>query len=158
MTNLHSRYKKILVHLDGSGWAQRAIPHAVDLARGHDAELILLHIFRPPAHEYTDQLALAGQDSAIQEAREQMKQYLIGVRSELRHEDLRVRTHMTEGMNVAHLMCDFVRAEGIDLVVMSTHGRSGIARLMFGSVTHEVMRCVDVPVMLVKPDDSEGIE
>lgn len=45
-----------------------------------------------------------------------MKQYLIGVRSELRHEDLRVRTHMTEGMDIAHLILrDFVRAEAIDL-------------------------------------------
>lgn len=152
---LPSRYKKILVPLDGSGWAQRAVPHAADIARNNDAELILLHIFRPPAYEYTDQLALAGQDSQIQAAREQMKLYLMGVRSELRHEDLRVRTHMTEGMDIAHLLCDFVRGEGIDLVVMSTHGHSGIVRLMFGSVTHEVMRCVDVPVMLVKPDANE---
>ncbi len=152
---LPSRYKKILVPLDGSGWAQRAVPHAADIARNNNAELILLHIFRPPAYEYTDQLALAGQDSQIQAAREQMKLYLMGVRSELRHEDLRVRTHMTEGMDIAHLLCDFVRGEGIDLVVMSTHGHSGIVRLMFGSVTHEVMRCVDVPVMLVKPDANE---
>ena len=150
-----SRYQKILVPLDGSGCAQRAVPHAVDIARAHNAELILLHIFRPPAHEFADQIALAGQDAQIQQAREQMKQYLIGVRSELRHEDLRVRTHMTEGMDIAHLICDFVRAEAIDLVVMSTHGRSGIVRLMFGSVAHEVMRCVDVPVMLVKPDNHE---
>ncbi len=44
-----SRYKKILVPLDGSGWAQRAVAHAVDLARSNEAELILLHVFRPPA-------------------------------------------------------------------------------------------------------------
>jgi nucleotide-binding universal stress UspA family protein len=156
MTAHHSRYKKVLVPLDGSGWSQRAIPHAVDIARTHDADLILLHIFRPPAHEFTDQIALAGQEAQIQEAREQMKQYLIGVRTELRHEDVRVRTHMTEGVDIAHLICDFVTAEDIDLVVMSTHGRSGIMRLMFGSVTHEVMRCVDVPVMLVKPDDQKA--
>lgn len=158
MPTHHSRYKKILVPLDGSGWSQRAIPHAVDIARTHDAEVILLHIFRPPAYEFTDQIALAGQDAQIQEAREQMKQYLIGVRTELRHEDVRVRTHMTEGMDIAHLICDFVHAEDIDLVVMSTHGRSGIMRVVFGSVTHDVMRCVDVPVMLVKPDDQEATE
>ncbi|MBL8133625.1 MAG: universal stress protein [Anaerolineae bacterium] len=147
-----SRYKKILVPLDGSGWAQRAVSHAVDLARGNDAELILLHVFRPPAWEYADQIALAGQESQLQQARDQMKQYLIGVRSELRDENLRVRTHLIEGSAVAHLICDYVKAEGVDLIVMSTRGRSGLARVLFGSVAREVMECVDVPVMLVQPD------
>ncbi|MCK6578274.1 MAG: universal stress protein [Anaerolineae bacterium] len=147
-----SRYKKILVPLDGSGWAQRAVSHAVDLARGNDAELILLHVFRPPAWEYADQIALAGQESQLQQARNQMKQYLIGVRSELRDENLRVRTHLIEGSAVAHLICDYVKAEGVDLIVMSTRGRSGLARVLFGSVAREVMECVDVPVMLVQPD------
>ena len=147
-----ARYHKVLVPLDGSGWAQRAVPHAVEVARNCSSELILLHIFRPPAHEYTDQLALAGQDDQIQAAREQMKQYLIGLRTELRNENIQVRTHMTEGMDVPHLICDFIRGEGVDLVVMSTHGRSGLGRLLFGSVAHEVVNCIDVPVMLIRPD------
>jgi nucleotide-binding universal stress UspA family protein len=150
--SIQSRYTKILVPLDGSGWAKRAIPHAVEIARHNNAELILLHIFRPPAREFVDQIALAGQDAQIQSAREQMKQYLIGVRTELRNENLHVRTHMIEGVDVGHLICDYVKAEGVDLVVMSTHGRSGIARLLFGSVAHEVMTCLDVPVLLIRPD------
>lgn len=147
-----SRYKKILVPLDGSGWAQRAISHAVDLARTHDAEIILLHVFRPPAYEFSDQIALAGQEDQLQEAREQMKQYLIGCRTELRDENVRVRTHLIEGTAVAHLICDYVKAEGIDLIVMSSHGRSGIARVLFGSVAHAVMECVQIPVLLIQPD------
>jgi nucleotide-binding universal stress UspA family protein len=147
------RYKKILVPLDGSGWAQRAIPHAVDIARSHEnAELILLTVFVPPARQYTDQIALAGQDDQVQRAREQMKQYLIGLRSELRDENLRVRTHLIEGTGVAELICGYVADEGIDLVVMSTHGRTGLARLIFGSTARDVMECIKVPVLLVQPD------
>src|SRR5687768_16153710 len=116
------RYKKIVVPLDGSGWAQRAVPHAVDIARANESELILLHVFRPPAAEYIPEIALAGQDEQIQQMREQIKQYLIGLRSELRGEHLTVRTQMVEGVGVAHLICDFVNHEGIDLIVMSTHG------------------------------------
>lgn len=148
----HTRYKKIVVPLDGSGWSQRAIPHALDIARNTDAEVILLHIFVPPAREFTDQIALANQSEQIQQAREQAKQYLIGLRTELRSEKARVRTHMIEGVDVAHLICDYVLSEGADLVVMSTHGRSGLARLLYGSVAREVMECIDVPVLLVKPD------
>lgn len=147
-----SRYHKILVPLDGSGWSQRAVPHAVDIARANDAELILLHVFRPPASEYTDQIALGGQDAQIQQLREQMKQYLIGLRSELRGEHIQVRTHMIEGSGVAHLICDYVNSEGIDLVVMSTHGRSGLAQFLFGSVANQIMQCVKVPVLLIHPD------
>lgn len=146
------RYTKILVPLDGSGWSQRAIPHAVDIARSNDAELILLHVFRPPASEYTDQLSLAGQDDQIQHLREQMKQYLIGLRGELRGQHMKVRTHMIEGSGVAHLLCEYVNSEGIDLVVMSTHGRSGLAQFLFGSVANQIMQCVKVPVLLIHPE------
>ncbi len=146
------RYKKIIVPLDGSGWSQRAVPHAVDIARANDAEIILLHVFRPPAAEYTDQLALAGQEGQVQQLREAMKQYLIGVRTQLRNENVTVRTHMIEGMSVSSLICDYINDEGADLVVMSTHGRGGIARFLFGSVARKVMEGVTVPVLLVHPD------
>ncbi len=147
------RYKKIVVPLDGSGWAQRAIPHAVDIARANgDSELILLHVFVPPGREFTDQIALAGQEDQAQQARGQMKQYLIGQRSELRNENISVRTQLIEGTGVAHLICDYVKSEDIDLIVMSTHGRTGLSRLLFGSVAREVMECVEVPVLLVRPE------
>lgn len=149
-----TRYKKIVVPLDGSGWAQRAVMHACDIARSNESEVILLHVFRPPAREYTPELALAQQGEQIQELRQQMKQYLIGMRSELREEGVRVRTQYIEssGEEVAQMICDFVNDEGADLVVMSTHGRTGLGRLLFGSVARDVMECVRVPVMLVKPN------
>jgi nucleotide-binding universal stress UspA family protein len=149
------RYKKILVPLDGSGWSQRAVPHAVDIARDNNAELILLHVFRPPAWEYTPEIALAGQETQIQQAREQMKQYLVGLRAELRGEQLTVRTHMIEGQGVARLVCEFVASEDIDLIVMSTRGRSGLSRMLFGSTAREIMQCAEVPVLLVQPDKEQ---
>ena len=149
------RYKKIVVPLDGSGWSQRAVPHAVDIARANGSELILLHIFVPPAAQYTDQLALAGQDGQVQQMREAMKQYLMGVRSELRSEDMTVRTQLIEGMGVASIICDYINDEGIDLVVMSTRGRTGISRFIFGSVAHNIMECAKVPVLLIHPDKDE---
>jgi nucleotide-binding universal stress UspA family protein len=151
------RYKKVVVPLDGSGWSQRAVPHAVDIARANSSELILLHIFVPPASEYTDQLALSGQDGQIQQMREAMKHYLIGVRSELRSEDIKVRTQVIEGMSVPSLICDYINDEGIDLVVMSTRGRTGISRFLFGSVASKVMECAQVPVLLIQPDKDEGV-
>lgn len=146
------RYQKIVVPLDGSGWSQRAVPHAIDIARTNNAEVILLHIFRPPAREFSDSISLGGGDPQIQQLREQAKQYLIGLRSELRGEKCSVRTHFTEGSDVAALICQYVHSENADLVVMSTHGRSGLARILYGSVAKAVMECIDVPVLLIKPD------
>lgn len=150
------RYKRICVPIDGSGWAKRAIPHAVDIARANNAEIILLHIFQPPAAEFIDQVALAGQENQIDLARQQMKQYLMGLRNELRDENIDVRVQWVEGQGVSNLICDYVNGEGIDLVVMSTHGRSGIARFLFGSVANQVMQGIKAPVMLIRPDDADG--
>ncbi len=148
----NTRYKKVVVPIDGSGWSERAIPHAVDIARAHDAEIILLHVFRPPVHEYTDQIALAGQQEQLDQIRENVKTHLMSVRNTLRNEQLNVRVQMIEGTGVASLICDYVNEEDADLVVMCTHGRGGLARFMFGSVAHKVMQEVRVPVLLIRPD------
>ncbi len=146
------RYRKILVPVDGSGWSQRAIPHAIDIARSNGSELILLHVFQPPASEYGDQLTLASQDEQIDQVRAQMKQYLTGLAGELRGEDVPVSIQMLEGPGVASLIGDYIKSQNIDLVVMSTHGRTGLAKLFMGSIANEVMQNANVPVLLVRPD------
>lgn len=148
-------YKKILVPLDGSGWSSRALPHAVALARSNHAELVLLHVFRSPAYEYADQIALAGQEAQVNQIREQMSQYLIGLRNELRNEQITVTAQLIEGGGIAPTICDFVRDEGIDLVVMSTHGRTGLSQFLLGSVAQKVMQSVHVPVLLIHPEREE---
>lgn len=146
------RYKKILVPLDGSGWSRRAIPHAVDIARANGSDLVLLHVFRPPTAEYADQIVLAGQEGQIEELRQAAQQSLDSLSSELHSQSIEVKTQVIEGIGVASAICDYVREENIDLVVMSTHGRTGIARFLFGSVAAKVMEGVKVPVLLIHPD------
>lgn len=148
----NTRYKKIIVPIDGSGWSERAIPHAVDIARSHEAEIILLHVFRPPASDYVGEIALAGQEESLMAMREEIKQKLMGLRSQVRSEKITVRVQMIEGVGVASIICDYINEEGADLVVMSSHGRTGLARFLFGSVAHKVMQEVTVPVLIVRPD------
>lgn len=148
----NSRYQKIVVPIDGSGWSERAIPHAADIARNNDAEIILLHVFRTPASEYTDQIALGGGDEQVQQMRDQFKQKMVSLRNQLRAEGVKARCQFIEGAGVAPLICDYINDEGVDLVVMSSHGRSGLSRFIFGSVAHKVMQDVSIPVMIVRPD------
>jgi nucleotide-binding universal stress UspA family protein len=149
------RYKKIIVPIDGSGWSERAIPHAVDIARANNSEIILLHVFRTPAHDYADQLALAGQEEQIQQAREQVKNYLMGLRGQLRSENLNCRVQWMEGMGVASLICDYIHEENADLVIMTSHGRSALRRFIFGSVAEKVLQASTTPVLIIRPDKGE---
>jgi nucleotide-binding universal stress UspA family protein len=148
----NSRYQKIVVPIDGSGWSERAIPHASDIARNNDAEIILLHVFRTPASEYTDQIALGGGAEQVQQMREQFKQKMVSLRNQLRAQGVKARAHFIEGAGVAPIICDYINDEDVDLVVMSSHGRSGLSRFIFGSVAHKIMQEVSIPVMIVRPD------
>lgn len=147
-----SRYRKIVVPIDGSGWSERAIPHAVDIAHKYDSEIILLHVFKPHATEYLGEIALAGQDAQLMQPREEMKQHLMALRGKLRGENVNVRVQWIEGTGVAEIIIDYLKEEKADLVVMSSHGRTGLSRMIFGSVAHQVMEAVRIPVLIIRPD------
>jgi nucleotide-binding universal stress UspA family protein len=152
MSEEKGRYKKIVVPIDGSGWSERAIPHAMDIARNNNSEVVLLHVFKPPAHEYVGEIALAGQDEQLMALRDEMKQHLTAIRNNIRAEKVAVRVQFIEGTGVASIICDYINDEGADLVVMSSHGNTGITRWLFGSIAQKVMHEVHVPVMIIRPD------
>jgi nucleotide-binding universal stress UspA family protein len=146
-------YQRIVVPLDGSKWSESALPRAVELARVHDAELVLLHVYQSKTGDYAAQWALAGQQQIAEQSYEQMADQLIALRNRLRQEGLRVRDVMMRGSNPAQVICDFVEAEeGISMIVMSTHGRTGLSRWLVGSVAQTVIRNSRSPVTLVRPD------
>jgi len=150
-----SRYQHILVPLDGSGWSQRALPHAVDIARATHAEIILLHVFSPSASAYVPELALAGQSNAISNLRDDAARYLQGVAAELREAGIPCQVQIIDHADVTMGIAEFVRQSDVDLIVMSTHGRTGLSRLIFGSVAKGVMEQIGVPTLLVHPNEEK---
>jgi nucleotide-binding universal stress UspA family protein len=148
-------YKKILVPLDGSEWAERALPYASDLARNHDAELVLLTVYKKPMHDYADQMELASVTGISDQIRDRAKNYMMSIRNQLRAQGLNASFIIVEGRTPADTICDYASDEKVDIVVMSTHGRTGLARFVFGSVAHKVLQNVRVPVMLIRPDAQE---
>ncbi len=146
-------YQKIVVPLDGSRWSESAVPRAVEIARVHDAELILLHVYQPKTGDYAGQWALAGQQQIADQTYDQLREQLISLRNRLRLEGLQVREVMVRSGNPAQAIVDFVESEdGINMVVMSTHGRTGLSRWLLGSVAQKVLRSARCPVTLVHPD------
>jgi nucleotide-binding universal stress UspA family protein len=151
-------YKRIVVPLDGPGFAELAIPHAARIARNHNAELILLHVYVSPFRAVADQIMLAGQEEQMRILRENMRTYLMGLRNELRQEGIRARAEIVEAFGPARGVCNYVEANNVDLVVMTTRGLSGLTRWLFGSVAQKVLQGVRVPVLLIHPDDAEQAE
>lgn len=148
----HRPFKKVVVPTDGSAWSERAIPYAVDFARISEGEVILLHIFTPPMHEFVDTLAIAGEYELANRIREEIKTHLLALRDEIRAEGISCQLQIIDGVGVAGHICDFVQENKVDLVVMSTHGHSGLVRLLFGNVAHKVMHDLKVPVLVIRPD------
>lgn len=143
---------KIVVPLDGSNWSESALPQAKEIARAFDAEVILLHVFQSPASDYADQLALAGQQEAAERPYEDMRETLIALRNTLRREGIRAREQIVRSNNPAQAIIDYVESEaGVSMVVMSTHGRTGLSRLLMGSVAQTVLKGLRCPVTLVHP-------
>jgi nucleotide-binding universal stress UspA family protein len=153
---------RILVPLDGSAFAESALPAALDLARAMRAELHLVQV-----HEYllpvaemfagddTDPTADATGAAADAELQEQVRQQelarLDGLADECaRRVGLRARTELLEGP-VVPTLADYVAEAGITTVVMTTHGRGGLNRVWLGSVADALVREVSVPVLLLRP-------
>jgi nucleotide-binding universal stress UspA family protein len=142
------RVKRILVPLDGSLLAESALEPAIALACEHDAELVLLRAAEARSLPMAD--PTVAQVNAVRTAEE----YLAGVRARIsRSGASRVETTVWYGAPAA-VIVDAARFRQADLIVMSSHGRSGLGRLVLGSVAETVQRATHVPLLLIRPSSA----
>lgn len=140
---------KVLVPLDGSAFAEEALPIAEQLAGTLDAELVLLRVVYPPSPTLTQEWMVASYLAEELEVGESAaRQYLEGVAGRLTDGGRRVTTEVRVGTPAA-----VIADAGADaaFLVMATHGRTGADRLLMGSVANVVVRRGEVPLMLVGP-------
>ena len=142
-------YEKILVPLDGSALAELAIRHAQEVARGTRSEILLLQAVNLPM-PVVPEAVLAPDGKWLAEAKKDAARYLDGIAGPLREAGMRVRTLLDE-RPPADAILHVATREDVDLIVMSTHGRGGLSRLLMGSVAESVFRATPRTVMLVKP-------
>ena len=141
-------YKKILVPLDGSEFSRKALDHAEKLAKIFDSELLLLQVVPfMPIYGSPELVTPLIVDEKQKEAAEK---YLNNLCEELRKRGRKVTSAVKTGQQVPLEIIDFAKASGADLIVMSTHGRSGITRWVLGSVTHKVLTRGETPVLLLR--------
>lgn len=141
-------YPKILVPLDGSEVAESALKEVERLVKGGMVrEITLLSVVAISKLAASEGLDLP----VYRKSRYEMyEKYLEEVRSRIASEGIVVNTVIREG-DAASIINEHVRNKGIDLIVIATHGYSGMKKLMFGSVALRVMHDSDVPVLLIRP-------
>lgn len=145
-------YQTILIPTDGSEGVEDAIEEGIDLARLTDATIHALYIVDdrdygtvPDIEWITLNQALATQGERAVEA--------IAERAD--RSGVETVTAIEEGKPAGRII-EYVESEGIDLIVMGTHGRSGLSRLLIGSVTEAVIRRTTVPVHIVRVEDASS--
>lgn len=146
-------FTKILVPLDGSALAERALKPAFAMAKAFGSQVTLMRVVVPEEVPLAAGVDVAYPDFELLQASqnrrwEEAEAYLSGVRAEWEAADIQVRLDVTSGAP-PEMIIEEANRLGANLIVMSTHGRSGISRLIYGSVAEAVLRGAHVPVLLV---------
>ncbi len=156
-------YRKILLTLDGSELSETAIPHAVSVAKAAGTPLVLLQVVDSVAHIMA-QATPAGFDlgggamtaqvaeEAVAAQRQGAQEFLDAAKAKIEAEGVAsVSVEIVEG-SAGDAIVDAAERLGCDLIVMATHGRSGLGRVLLGSVADHVVRnSPNAAVLLVRP-------
>jgi nucleotide-binding universal stress UspA family protein len=139
-------YKRALVPLDGSAVAESIIPFILEIAGPLDMQVTLVRVM-VPAPSIAVEVAVAMDD--VEKLRDEAETYLAAAGSELRAKGLRVATTVRQGEPADQILAA-ARDADADLIAMTTHGRSGLSRLLFGSIAAAVLARAEIPVFLMR--------
>ena len=150
--------KKLLLPLDGSAFSEAPIPSIEELAKGTETELVLTVVSEPPpVPSYGDRPINPTwekhRDALWAETQRQASEYLKKVKTKLEKQGLKIKTQVIPGElgRVAESIAQAAQKEKVDLIAMTTHGRSGISRWVYGSVANRIVEQSVQPVLLIRP-------
>jgi nucleotide-binding universal stress UspA family protein len=146
-------YNKILVPLDGSELGECSLAHVKAIATGcNTKEVVFLGVVEPIPYSgvLKAELGEKWSENAEQNAEKSTQSYLTEAAKKLDVGNITARTAILKGQAADEIL-EYVKNNQVDLIVISTHGSSGIARWAFGSVADKVARHSTVPVLIVTP-------
>ena len=144
-------WKRICCPIDFSDASRAAMEVAADLARRFGAELVLLHAYPIPGYTFPDGSVVAS-PRMMQDLADQAQKHLEEWRAEAEKmvEPGKVSAEKAVGEPAAEIL-EVARARGADLIVMGTHGRTGLEHALMGSIAERVVRRAHCPVLTVRP-------
>ncbi len=150
-------YQNILVPLDGSKLAECVLPHVEALTRYFKAKVTFLRVVEPccPKAEDAGDYDFPGEVVRKIESknRAEAQGYLKNVMAAGPYENARVESVVLSGA-VVEILTEYIARNHVDLIVMATHGLSGLSRWVWGSVADRILRSAGVPVLIVRPPGS----
>jgi nucleotide-binding universal stress UspA family protein len=149
-------YKKILVPLDGSELSESVLNHVVTIATNCQVPEVVLARVREPLDKSVKKTLDAKIFSQLDEAYyDEAANYLEEIATTLKRKGIAVKVEVLSGKPAEEIL-KYSQRSGVDLIIMSTHGRSGVSRWVFGSVADKVIRQTEIPV-LIKPAGHRAI-
>ncbi len=147
--------KKILVPLDGSELAEQALPYALSLTQKYEAELLLIMVLQPqPTYVLAGDMGIGISYSLLEEGlkkeRAAAHDYLNQIVAKLSQDKITIRSEVLENQAVAEGIVDMASREAVDVIVKTTHGRSGPSRWVYGNVATKVLQLAPCPIFLVR--------
>jgi nucleotide-binding universal stress UspA family protein len=169
-------FRKIIVPCDGSDLARESVfPQVEDLAKSMGAEVVIVRVvpvpagrsgsaFKPGTPELPAPLPVTAEDvevalhpiykdQAIASAEAEARHSVSQAEAMLREKGISARSEVLLGQPAEEII-DYAKEENADLIIMCTHGRSGLGRWLFGSVTEKVLRGAKTPVLVIRPEDA----
>jgi nucleotide-binding universal stress UspA family protein len=149
------KLRRLLIPLDGSEFATQVIPHALKIATLNHMEITLLSVVDPTLAIASQALgegaSMAQSSRSTGQAADPAETLLEHAAESLRDRALTVRTRVVSHRQPSHAIVTYAREQGIDLIAMTTHGRSGIGRMVAGSVAEAVLHRSPTPVLMHRP-------
>jgi universal stress protein A len=141
--------RRILVPIDFSPDADQAMAWAIDLARRYDASLVLTYVVQPVAWPASPDGLVVTPSDLLATARRELGMSLDRTRESIETAGIHAEAVLIDG-SPAREIAELARAKGVDLIVMGTHGRTGIQHALLGSVAEKVLRTAPCPVLTVR--------
>jgi nucleotide-binding universal stress UspA family protein len=143
-------FKRILVPTDGSDITAHAVDTAIQLAKVHGAQLLTLSVMEPFPYSAVSEIQPMPPQEFIDAQQRVATQRVEAVSAAAAAQGLACRMHTVEALHAWEAIVDHARAEQVDLIVMASHGRKGLAALLLGSEAQKVLTHIDLPVLIVK--------
>jgi nucleotide-binding universal stress UspA family protein len=142
-------YQKVLIPLDGSELAESALPHLRSLAKqGYIGNVILFSVATLNAPH---RLGVNADSGSVRAAHiNDLENYLDRVQSQLAAEGIQIESTIIVSVNPADTIAYYAQTNDVDLIIMATHGYTGVKRMFLGSVAFKVLREAHMPVLLVR--------
>ena len=150
-------YKKIMIPLDGSELAECVLPHVEAFIKGFNTSDVILVRVVEPERAYHGEYPITPDLLEKRESEQESlaKDYLNKIVNRLKREGAALHAEVIIG-RVTESLADYAKNNDIDLILIATHGRSGVTRWVRGSVSDKILRSANVPVLMVRASGTKG--